>query len=345
MTTKENTIKEIQIRQELKIRRLKSRQEAREKDGLYNPNSIEGEDYIVCPITNTRFTKIKKGHITGTLGITEDEYYELFPELKGVVANRLKKRISEGQKTKLAYHDDGSPVLDENGNHITGDQWGRMKAHKTLNDIDPETGKRRYDMLGEKTKNSHMSKVDGNGLNGYQRIAKEAIHKGNKTKLERGVMSRTWTYPFERYERMVEYLLKYVKPALTKNGQIPLCKVTDDEDGWQIDHKYSIVQAWNDRISPFVIGSVFNLDLIKKSENQTKLNSCSIELDELLKLTGYTLDEANKEFEILYNIFKVDHENNTPVSSLLTIENANLYHRLKPYIDMKNQYSNNDITE
>jgi hypothetical protein len=345
VTTKENTIKEIQTRQELKIRRLKSRQEAREKDGLYHPNSIEGEDYIICPITNVRFTKIKKGHITGTLGITEDEYYELFPELKGKVANRLKKRISEGQKTKMAFYDDGSPVLDKDGKHLTGDQWGRLKARQKLNEIDPETGMRGYDKLGEKTRNSHLSKVDENGLNGYQRIAKEAIHKGNKTKLDKGIMSRNWSYPFERYERMVEYLLKYVKPALTNNGEIVLSKVTDDDDGWQIDHKYSIAQGWKDRVSPFIIGSVFNLDLIKKSQNRDKCDSCSIELDELLSLCGYSMEESIKEFDVLYDLFKDDHSNGIPVSSLYTIEKANLYERLTPFIDIKNKYTNNDIEE
>jgi len=342
MTNKQNTIKEIQVRQEEKIHKLKIRQESREKHGLYHHDSIEGEDYIVCPITNVRFTKIKKGHITGTLGMTEEEYYALFPELKGAVANRLKKRISEGQKSKMAFHDDGSPVLDDNGKHLTGDQWGRLKARKKLNEIDPETGMRGYDKLGEKTKNSHLSKIDENGLNGYQRIAKDAIHKGNKTKLENGSMTRNWTYPFERYERMVEYLLKYIKPALTNNGEIKLSRVTDDEDGWQIDHKYSIAQSWKDKVSPFVVGSIYNLDLIKKSENKEKLYSCSIELDDLLELSGYTREESEKEFEILYDLFKKDHNNNMPVSSLQTIEHAQLYHRLKPFIDIKSKYQDTD---
>ena len=306
MIDTQNTIKQIQTRQAQKIKELKRRQEKREKDGLYHSSSVEGEDYIICPIANVRFTKIKKNHITSTLGITEDEYYEMFPELKGKVADRLKKRISQGLKTKLAYYEDGSPVLDDNGTHITGGKWGRMKSSKILNSIDPETGKRRYDMLGEKTRNSHLKNVDENGLNGYQRIAKDAIHKGNATKLKNGVMSRTWTYPFERYERMVEYLLKYVKPALTNNGKISLSKVTDVDDGLQIDHKYSIVQGWNDKISPFVIGSVFNLDLIKKSENQTKMYS---------------------------------------VSSLYTIEQTNLYHRLRPFIDIKNKFIDENIEE
>lgn len=345
MTTGNNTIKDIQSRQAVKIKRLKQRQQNREKDGLYAETSVEGKDYIVCPIAEVRFTKIKKNHITSTLGMTEDEYYELFPHLKGLVVQRLKDNISKGQKTKLAYHNDGTPVLDKDGNHMTGDRWGRIKTRKTMNSADPITGKRKYDMLGEKTRATHLSKVDENGTNGYQRIAKDAIRKGNQTKLERGVMSRTWSLPFERYERMVEYLLKYVKPALTNNGEIVLSRVTDNDDGWQIDHKYSIVQGWNKRISPFVIGSMYNLDLIKKSENQEKLTSCSIELDELLELSGYTEQEAVIEFEILLKEFEDDHKNGTPVSSLQTISDTELYHRLKPFIDIKNQYTNTDIQE
>lgn len=184
----EQIVNTVRAQRAEKIKKLKQRQEKREADGLYHADAQEGHDYIVCPIAEVRFTKIKKGHITGTLGMTEEEYYALFPDLKGKVAQRLKDRISQGQKTKLAYYDDGSPVLDEQGNHITADQWGRQKARDTLNEIDPETGKRRYDMLGEKTRDTHMSKVDEYGLNGYQRIAETACIKGNKTKAKKGCL-------------------------------------------------------------------------------------------------------------------------------------------------------------
>lgn len=298
MTTKENTIKEIQTRQELKIRRLKARQEAREKDGLYHPNSIEGEDYIICPITNVRFTKIKKGHITGTLGITEDEYYELFPELKGKVANRLKKRISEGQKTKMAFYDDGSPVLDKDGKHLTGDQWGRLKARQKLNEIDPETGMRGYDKLGEKTRNSHLSKVDENGLNGYQRIAKEAIHKGNKTKAEKyGHRDAKDISDFDRYSNIIDYLTYKCDTNLYTNGVAIKTRRDGGDNAQQIDHIYSVKDAFKNGISPLCVAMPENTQIITAKQNEDKNDSSHISIDELFLKTSYTSKKSNLEFE------------------------------------------------
>lgn len=325
------TIEQIRSQRFQKIKELKKRQEKREADGLYRPDAVEGEDYIVCPITEVRFTKIRKPHITKTLAMTEEEYYELCPEMKGKVAANLSKKISSGLK-EMAYDENNQPILDDNGKHLTKHEYSHMKSMKTLNEVDPKTGKRRYDMLGEKTRSTHLSKKDEYGRNGYQRIASKAIINGNKTKSEK-YGHESWSLPFQRYERMIEFLLKYVKPFISKG--VTLSKVTDKGDGYQIDHKYSIVSGWNNKISPFCIGHVENLDLILKSENLAKNNSNSIELDELLDKTNYTIEQAQEEFKRICDLLEEDHNNGVNHSSLYVLERLGMLDKMKPFYKIK----------
>ncbi|ASV44240.1 hypothetical protein PBI_SCTP2_225 [Salicola phage SCTP-2] len=326
----ENTIQRItQIRQaqSQKLKELDRRQRKREADGLYHPDSQEDIDYIICPIAQVRFTKIRKPHIEKTLGITQEEYYELCPEMKGKVAECLSKKISGGLK-EMAYDDQGNPVLDENGNHMSKYDVSHKKKMETLNEVDPETGKRRYDMLGEKTRNTHLSKKDEYGRNGYQQIASESIVKGNQTKAEK-YGHQSWTLPFQRYERIIEFLLKYVKDYVAKGEK--LSKMTDEDDGYQIDHMFSIVNGWNESISPICVGDVNNLQLLTKSENNKKNNSSSITKNELLTMTGYTEQESSTEFNIIFDIINEDHKNNIGHSSMKVLERAGLLEKMKPF--------------
>ena len=117
-----------------------------------------------------------------------------------------------------------------------------MKSVKTLNEIDPETGKRRYDMLGEKTRNTHMNNVDEYGMNGYQRIAKDAIVKSTQTKMDNGLVTkaRLAMTVKERYERIIEHLIRNIKADGCIAEDVKLGVMYSGSENMQIDHKYSI---------------------------------------------------------------------------------------------------------
>lgn len=55
------------------------------------------------------------------------------------------------------------------------------------------------------------------------------------------------------------------------------------KEKWSIDHKFSIKKGFNEKISPEIIGSIVNLDIIKFSENSSKQSNCSITLEKLIK--------------------------------------------------------------
>lgn len=116
--------------------------------------------------------------------------------------------------------------------------------------------------------------------------------------------------PFLRYERMIEYFLKNLKPIVTDDGKIRLSKVTDkDCDGPQCDHKYSISKGWSHKVSPLLLADPRNVELLPKSENREKASNCSITLDELYTLTGYSKEQSEAEFETILKILEEDHEN------------------------------------
>jgi len=49
-----------------------------------------------------------------------------------------------------------------------------------------------------------------------------------------------------------------------------------------IDHKYSISKGFQDKISPEIIGSIVNLEILTHSKNSSKGRKCSISLTKLL---------------------------------------------------------------
>lgn len=61
-------------------------------------------------------------------------------------------------------------------------------------------------------------------------------------------------------------------------------KIIDEwKEKWSIDHKFSISEGFKKKISPEIIGSIINLNIIKFSENSSKQSKCSLSLEKLIK--------------------------------------------------------------
>ncbi len=58
---------------------------------------------------------------------------------------------------------------------------------------------------------------------------------------------------------------------------------------YHLDHKYSINEGFKNNISPIIIGSKENLEILTSNENLSKNSKCSITLEELLLKTEYLL--------------------------------------------------------
>lgn len=81
---------------------------------------------------------------------------------------------------------------------------------------------------------------------------------------------------FKKYYKLVWFYtnknIKYVK-NIHLRGKL-----------YNLDHKFSICEGFKQGISPDIIGSYVNLEIITKKENCSKQEKCSISKEELLKL-------------------------------------------------------------
>lgn len=116
--------------------------------------------------------------------------------------------------------------------------------------------------------------VGPDGLTGAQRRIKKSI----LTKAEKGQVR----YPAERTE-FERYKLEVRR--ITKQQPIHLLENYDKRGGatgWHLDHKYSILQGFIDKIPPAVIGHISNLRIIPARDNVQKSHQCSVTIDELI---------------------------------------------------------------
>ena len=87
---------------------------------------------------------------------------------------------------------------------------------------------------------------------------------------------------YQRYYRKVQKStnlnIKY------KSDKIPNMKLRGREYGYDLDHKFSIFDGFNNDIDPKVIGHWKNLEVIKISDNRIKSRNSSISLEEIQKV-------------------------------------------------------------
>lgn len=257
---------------------------------LYENDKVEFRDYIVCPVSGARLSMIKSSYIERILNMTVDEYDEKYPGARTVSLSR-KKNISQGLQQIDAV------------TGMTKYEISQIQARKILSTPD-DNGITGYQHKGKKTRQTHLSIIDDLGRNGYSRIATTAIIKGNRTKAEKGLITyKTERNEFRRYRTIVEYITSKNKKNLCEGY---LTGLAGSENSWHVDHRYSVFQGFKNQVSPLVIASICNLEMLPWNENVKKRTKCSIKLEELLNNTGYTMAQSTKEYNDLLQIIKAD---------------------------------------
>ena len=95
-----------------------------------------------------------------------------------------------------------------------------------------------------------------------------------KKQREKNGINDSDRYLFAQYNKLVWY---YTNQDLKELEGIELRSVY-----FHLDHKFSILEGFKEDISPDIIGSNINLEIIGAKENLTKLSKCSITKEELL---------------------------------------------------------------
>lgn len=286
-----------------KIEQFKKRNQKRNAH-LYQTDRIEGVDYIVCPVSHERLSMIKSSYIERVLIMTVDQYDALYPGIRGVSEAR-KKNI----KTGLHQVD---PVTGKTKYEI-----GQEKARKILSEVD-ENGVSGYKRKGEKTRKTHMNKIDEFGRNGYSQLASKAIVKGNATKAKKGlILDPAIRNEYYRYKSVVLYVTEQFRSEITKGYKTGLAGT---DGAYHIDHMFSILNGYKNQVSPLLIGRKFNLKMIPWQDNLSKNSSNSITLDELLTISKYTEEQSSLEYFYFLSLIRADIKNQYPVSGANLME-------------------------
>jgi hypothetical protein len=171
-----------------------------------------------------------------------------------------------------------------------------QKARQTLEKVG-EDGLTGDERRGRKTSSSHVDNIDENGLNGYQRIAMSARSKQITTL---GKTHNTRINPrWYAYRNFADWWLQQFEDELL-NG-LPRGRF-GHTSGYQIDHKYSVYDGFNNSVSPFAISDIANLHIVPSHNNASKHTNSIITLDELLNNSRLSLDTSVLEFSVFMDV-------------------------------------------
>ena len=265
---------------------------------LYISGLTEGYDYVVCPVSGERLSMIKDNYIVKVLEMDPERY----PATQRI-CHRRKENIQAGLQ-------EIDPVTG-----LTRYEIGQQKAREILKQVD-SSGQSGYARKGQKTRATHMSRVDELGRNGYSRLATKAILKGNQTKADKGMISLNRD-KFKRYKTIVLYLTQKHRKTLV-NGFVT--GLAGKSDAWHIDHMFSILKGYQQKVSPFVIGHLGNLQMLPWKDNISKHSKCSVTLDKLFEICDYSMKKSESEFDQIMQFIEYDITSSTPPNAAFLIE-------------------------
>lgn len=128
----------------------------------------------------------------------------------------------------------------------------------------------------------------GNFIDNF--LKKNGLMRSRSEGVSVGLVKRFNGIRYNEYlERLSEYK-KYRRETLKITNKQPIFLlpnfekrgVSGSEGAYQLDHKYSILQGFNDNIKPEIIGCLSNLEFIPWEENARKRTKCSINKEELI---------------------------------------------------------------
>jgi preprotein translocase subunit SecD len=272
-------------------------------------------DFVVCPECDKKFKELNKAHL-GIHGLTVLEFDKKYPNLKRISATTLKRKntlenISDDVREKLRKSHTLDGYIERYGDVDGRIKFANMKnkksKSKTLEGYIARLGtKKGLIEYQKKTNNISLAgTLEGyikrfgktKGLQNYNQKIKN-ISKAHKIEgyierygAELGVqkweekcekiseanrkVNQKQSNDFSHYKRQVMRLTyrNIRKHNIKKNA------------GQHIDHKYSIVEGFLNKIAVDIIAHIENLQTISIAENCSKQGKCSITLEELLNKT------------------------------------------------------------
>lgn len=135
-----------------------------------------------------------------------------------------------------------------------------------------------------------MSKILSINFNTIRKIIFFSDYKRNKSEgTSIGLVKRFTNIPYDEFLKKSNEFTKYKRKVVSVTKKQPIHNlknfdkrgVSGVDGNYHLDHKFSIVEGFKDKISPEIIGNIKNLEFIPWMENVKKRTKCSINKEDL----------------------------------------------------------------
>lgn len=297
-------------------------------------NKKPKEEKVSCPICGERLKEINTAHLRKH-GLDYHQVKKMFPDYDFISENSLSKKatlsdLTPEQSKRLSY---GHTL--ESRKEKWGEKEGikrHLKAKKAystsktlqgyIDRLGEEDGKKEWKSKIEKISQSSKNywdslpkskKIRGT-LQWYQEKYGEEEGKlkwtqacNNKSKSLRKIPIEL-VEEFSLYKLLVNRITEINLKLYGKN--ILILELRGKQ--FHLDHMYSVYQGFVEKISPYIIGFIDNLELIPAKENCSKQLKCSQSLEQLVSKIN-----QNKEYKIIIesDLFNINGNFNTILNS------------------------------
>lgn len=301
--------------------------------------SIKGEigiDYVECEICNLKFKEINNDHLK-LHNITSSEYDEKYGHnkrtsdksrgrkdtLSSIMTPELSKKLSKShtiegfidkygeEEGRIKYQSKIDNFKYSRSKEAYIKKYGDIEGDKLFSEIQgkkamtidnlirkhgEEEGIIRYNKWIEiqKVKNTLPHFIN---IYGYEKGLSNWLDKNDKISLANSKIIRDDRKSFINYAISVN---KFTRISLSMNNLIML-ELRGKENGYDLDHIFSKVDGFKNKIPPYIIGHISNLRVIDSSENRKKQHRSDIDINEIVAL--FNKDKVYKKLinDILNN--------------------------------------------
>jgi hypothetical protein len=228
---------------------------------------IYGVDYVICPICGKRVKEINTSHLK-LHDLTVKMFDDLYPNFERLSkVSRDQKATFTGKKHTNEHKQYMSKIISRYRKGITLTD----KHKKSISESCKKTWRDNHDWLVYTKSYEHFINLHGEDIGKKMWIKRyNNISKANTN--------------INNHKLYHEYLIKVRRITNISIKQYGLDDINKRSRKFHLDHKVSICYGYNNDISPFVIGSIYNLKIIPASVNTSKQENCSMCVDKLIEM-------------------------------------------------------------
>lgn len=275
-------------------------------------NLILDIDYVICPICGKFFREINKDHLK-LHNLTIKEYEKLYPnnrisqktrKQKDTLTSRMTEELSNKLKKSHTLEGYIEKYGKEEGLIKYNQRSENMRYAKTLDyciEKYGEEGKKFFEENNRKKglifiKENFIEKYGEERYNYWRYTSKTYEGYVKKYGKEEGL--KRWMVknkniskshciiPLDLYEEYQQYkkmVSHYTNISITHFGLKNIEK-RGRKQYYDLDHKVSQSYGFLNKIDPMIIGSIYNLEIITRFDNNKKHEKCSMNPKKLIKL-------------------------------------------------------------